>query len=213
MPPAAIRRPAGVAGRARWNLAMSPFAILILSLSMSADAFAAALARGASARPGWTGAIRGGLVFGVIEAITPLLGWALGRAAQGLVEQWDHWVAFVLLTIVGAHMIRNGLKGEPHIEEEAAPSRKGGVMMLALTAVGTSIDAAAVGVGLAMIDVNILVIAAAIGVSTFVCTTIGLRMGGKAGETLGARVELVAGIALIGLGLGILGKHTGFLYF
>lgn len=195
---------------------MSPFAILILSLSMSADAFAAALARGASARPGWSAALKAGLVFGVIEAITPLLGWALGRVAQGYVEQWDHWIAFVLLAIVGAHMIRNAFAAdeeEGDAADEAGKKRGGGPLLLVMTAVGTSIDAAAVGVGLAMIDVNILVVAAAIGFSTFVCTTIGMRIGGRAGERLGKRVELVAGIALIGLGLAILAEHTGFVHF
>lgn len=187
---------------------MSAIAILILALSMSADAFAAALARGAATRPNWLAAAKGGAVFGIVETITPLLGWAIGRLAQGAVEQWDHWIAFVLLAGVGAHMIRSGLRDEPSAD---TTPRGSGPMLLVLTAVGTSIDAAAVGVGLALIDVNILVVAAAIGLSTFICTTIGLRLGGKASHHLGGWVELAAGCALIGIGLLILAEHTGYL--
>lgn len=191
---------------------MSPVAILILALSMSADAFAAALARGASTRPNWLTAVKGGAVFGVVETITPLLGWGVGRVAQGALERWDHWIAFMLLAGVGAHMIRSGLRDEPaEAPFSDAAARSGGALLLVLTAVGTSIDAAAVGVGLALIDVNILVVAAAIGFSTFVCTTIGLRLGGKASHHLGGWVELAAGAALIGIGLLILAEHTGYL--
>ncbi len=187
---------------------MSPFAILALALSMSADAFAAALARGAATRPGWGAALKGGAVFGIVEALTPLGGWLIGRLAQGAVEQWDHWIAFALLCAVGLHMIRNGLRAEPDLDESLPTT---GLVLLIVTAIGTSIDAAAVGIGLALIDVNILLVAVAIGLSTFICTTIGLRLGGNAGQFLGRRVELVAGIVLIGIGLLIVADHTGYL--
>ena len=81
---------------------VTPAAILVLSLSMSADAFAAAVGRGAAHRPTLPAAIKAGLVFGVIEATTPLIGWGLGRLAAEFVEQIDHWIAFGLLGLVGA---------------------------------------------------------------------------------------------------------------
>ena len=77
---------------------MSPFSIAALAFSMSADACAAAMARGVATRPNWPSAIKGGMVFGIIETITPLVGWALGLAASRYIAAIDHWVAFVLLT-------------------------------------------------------------------------------------------------------------------
>lgn len=186
---------------------VSPIAIVILAFSMAADAFAAALARGARHRPAWPQAVRTGLVFGLIETITPLAGWAFGRAAAGYVEAVDHWIAFFLLIGVGGRMIREAFISPDDPDE---PPR-GGWMTLVATAVGTSIDAAAVGVGLAMIEVNILVVAASIGAATTLMATIGLRIGRMAGEWLGRRVEFVAGLALILLGTAILLEHTGYL--
>ena len=87
---------------------MTPGAIAILSLSMSTDAFAAAIGKGSSLhKPRLTEALRAGVIFGVIEAITPMIGWAIGHAATRWVEAWDHWIAFTLLVALGLHMIYN----------------------------------------------------------------------------------------------------------
>jgi len=190
---------------------MSPFGIAALSLSMSADAFAASIARGASTRPNLAGAIRGGLVFGVIEAITPLLGWALGLATASFVGAVDHWIAFTLLAVVGARMIREALTREDGGEEAPAASGwRGGVVLIA-TAIGTSVDAAAVGISLALVGESILVIALAIGVATCMMTTIGLGIGRIAGARLGRIVEIVGGCVLITIGTVILFEHLGVL--
>jgi len=189
---------------------MTPLAILILSLSMSADAFAAAVARGAAHRPSWPEAIRAGLVFGVIEALTPIVGWALGRVASDWVESVDHWIAFGLLAAVGSKMITEALKRESGAEPDVRKGKAGAVGLVA-TAVGTSIDAAAIGVTLALIGANILVIALSIGATTFLLATLGLRLGGMAGARLGSTVEFVGGLALIALGTKILLEHLGHL--
>lgn len=186
---------------------MSPISILVLSLSMSADAFAAAVGRGASHRPTFPTAVRNGLVFGVIEGITPLIGWALGIAAAGFVEQIDHWIAFGLLGAVGGKMLWEAF--QPAEEGDEAKAAKRGLVALVAVAIGTSIDAAAVGVGLAFIGANILIIAAAIGATTFVMTTIGMLIGKAVGVRFGKAAEFVAGVALIGLGTMILLEHTG----
>lgn len=186
---------------------MTPGAIAILSLSMSTDAFAAAVGRGASHRPSVVGAVKAGLVFGVIEAITPLIGWALGIVAAGLIERIDHWIAFTLLVIVGGKMIWEASKPRD-AEDDAAPRRSGPWALIA-TAIGTSIDAAAVGVGLAFIGADILVIAASIGFTTFALTTIGMLIGASVGVRFGKAAELIGGLALIGLGLAILLEHLG----
>src|SRR5690606_21599821 len=95
---------------------MSPLSILLVGFAMSTDAFAAAVGKGAAMRkPRFADALRAGLIFGVIEAITPIIGWLLGRAASQYVEAFDHWIAFVLLGALGVHMILAGFK--PNEEE------------------------------------------------------------------------------------------------
>ena len=190
---------------------MSPVAIVILSLSMSADAFAAAIGRGAKHRPTLPQALRSGLVFGVIEAITPLIGFALGVAAAAFVEAVDHWIAFGLLGAVGGKMIWEALKPEAEDDAEATKAVSRGLIALVATAVGTSIDAGAVGVGLALLGENIWLIAASIGFTTFALATLGLLIGKAAGAQLGKIVELVGGVALVALGLKILLEHLGVL--
>ena len=195
---------------------MTPIAIAILSLSMSADAFAAAIGRGAQHRPTLPQALRSGLVFGVIEAVTPLIGFGLGIAAAGFVAAIDHWIAFGLLGAVGGKMIWEALKPEDEAEEDESAAGKAasrGLVALVATAVGTSIDAGAVGVGLALLGENIWLIAACIGATTFALATLGLLIGKAAGTRLGKIVELVGGIALIALGLKILLEHLGVLAF
>jgi len=191
---------------------MSPFSIAILSLSMSADAFAASIGRGASQRPSWSGAIKGGAVFGIIEAIAPIIGWSLGLVAASVVERVDHWIAFVLLAGVGGRMIWEAWKRDADaVAEPTEITRKAGIIALIATAIGTSIDAAAVGVGLAFIGVDIWLIALAIGFTTFVMTTIGLGIGRYVGARFGSAVEIIGGVLLIGIGTAILADHTGFL--
>lgn len=189
------------------DVAMTPTSIVVLSLSMSADAFAAAVGRGAAHRPGLLGAMRTGLVFGAVEALTPLLGWSLGLVAAGFVTAVDHWIAFVLLGAVGTRMALDALSRRRG--DGQGPGR--GLAALLATAVGTSIDAAAVGISLAFLQANILVIAAAIGVATFTMASLGMLVGRAAGTRLGRIVEFAGGLALVGLGTGILLEHTGWL--
>src|SRR5690606_3087179 len=136
---------------------MNPLSILLLALAMSTDAFAAAIGKGAAMRtPRWRDALRAGLVFGLIEATTPIVGWLLGSSAPAAVEAWDHWIAFGLLAALGLHMIHKALRGGT--DDDAAPQR--GLGTLALAGLATSIDALAVGVGLAFVEVDILAVAA-----------------------------------------------------
>lgn len=97
---------------------MNPVATLFLAFAMSTDAFAAAIGKGATLkRPHWREAVRTGLIFGVIEALTPLVGWFLGKAAAQYVSAWDHWIAFALLLVLGARMVFNSFAAK---EIEAA---------------------------------------------------------------------------------------------
>ena len=190
---------------------MTPATIAMLSLSMSTDAFAAALAKGAAldnslARQRWGEALRTGLVFGSIEAITPLLGWAAGFAASTYVAAVDHWVAFALLGAIGLHMLFGALRARGGAEDSAR-LRRHGLAILVATAIGTSLDAMAVGVSLAMLDVNIAVVAGAIGLATFVMASAGILVGRYVGGRFGRWAEGLGGIFLMGLGGWILVEH------
>ncbi len=188
---------------------MNFLSIAALAMAMSTDAFAAAIGKGtALQKPRWSEALRTGAIFGVIEAITPLIGWALGLAAVNAVKDWDHWIAFVLLGALGLHMVVGGLRkdeadGAP---QQARPARHS-FARLALTGFATSIDAMAVGVGLAFIDVDILSVAAAIGFATFVMVTLGVMLGRVMGAAVGRRAEVLGGLVLVAVGAAILYEH------
>ncbi len=179
---------------------------ILLAIAMSTDAFAAAVGKGAALqKPHWREALRTGFIFGVIEGLTPIIGWWLGSAAASYVRDWDHWIAFFLLAALGLHMIYAGLKNSP---ETAAPKPdRHGFWLLALTGLATSIDAMAVGVGLAFLNVNIFPIAAAIGLTTFLFVTAGVMLGRVLGVLAGKRAEIFGGILLIGIGSAILHEH------
>lgn len=185
---------------------MSPIAIILIALSMSVDAFAAALVKGAGLRNAkWGEALRTGAIFGLVETATPLIGWAAGLAASSFVEAVDHWIAFGLLGIVGGKMIYESLKGDHATRER--PHRHS-LLVLVVTAIGTSLDALAVGISFAFLDVNILAAAGMIGLSTFIMTTIGVKIGHAAGTRLGSQAEFVGGLCLIAIGCFILAEHT-----
>jgi putative Mn2+ efflux pump MntP len=186
-------------------LPVNPVSLIFLALAMSTDAFAAAIGKGSSLhKPRLTEALRTGLIFGVIEAITPVIGWFIGQAATRWVESWDHWIAFTLLVALGLHMIYNGLK---HEEAEEEKPGQHSFFILAVTAVATSIDALAVGVGLAFVDVNIWVAAGAIGLATMTMVTIGVMLGRVLGTVVGKRAEIVGGVVLMIVGATILYEH------
>ncbi|WP_060484611.1 manganese efflux pump MntP [Pseudomonas sp. NBRC 111123] len=184
---------------------MNPISLAFLAFAMSTDAFAAAIGKGSSLhKPRLAEALRTGLIFGVIEALTPVIGWLLGQAASQYVEQWDHWIAFALLLLLGAHMVHAGLKPD---DEEVEKQSQHSFWILAVTAVATSIDALAVGVGLAFVDVNIWVAAAAIGLATMTMVTLGTMLGRALGSVVGKRAEIVGGIVLMLVGATILYEH------
>jgi len=187
---------------------MPPAAIFLLSISMSVDAFAVSVGRGTSLTRHRIGeALRTGVVFGIVEAITPLLGWLAGMAASDWVADFDHWVAFALLTGVGLHMIHEALKGGPG---RPAAERRPSMLVLIATAFGTSLDAMAVGLSLAFLDLELLAmvtVAAAIGIATFVMSTAGILLGRMIGNRMGVVAEILAGIVLCVLGSSILYEH------
>lgn len=184
---------------------MSPIAILILAFGMSIDSFVASVSRGASLRkPPMREILRTGAVFGLVEAMTPVIGWLAGMAASRYVQAYDHWIAFILLSLVGGKMALDGFAKRGAADD--AP-RGGSIAILIATAIGTSIDAMAVGVTLAFLQVNIVVIAAAIGATTFAMSAGGMLVSHMIGDRFGKWAEVFGGAVLFALGLSILVQH------
>lgn len=191
------------------RMAMSPYSIVLIGFAMSTDAFAAAIGKGAAMRkPQWRDALRAGLIFGCIEAITPVIGWLLGRAASSHLQAFDHWIAFGLLGALGVHMIVAGLRADPDDanDQDDAP-KKNGMLALAATGFATSIDAMAVGVSLAFLDVHIGVVAVVVGLCTFSMVTAGVMLGRALGNLIGKRAEILGGVILVIVGSVILYEH------
>jgi len=183
---------------------MNLSATLLLAFGMSMDAFAASMGKGATLhKPKFSEALRTGLIFGAIETLTPLIGWGLGMLASQFVLEWNHWIAFILLTFLGGRMIIEGIRNE--VEDE--PVHRHGFWLLVTTAIATSLDAMAVGVGLAFLQVNIIATALAIGCATLIMSTLGMMIGRFIGPLLGKRAEILGGLVLIGIGAQIMWSH------
>ncbi|MGR7559968.1 manganese efflux pump MntP [Klebsiella aerogenes] len=185
---------------------MNISATILLAFGMSMDAFAASIGKGATLhKPKFSEALRTGLIFGAIETLTPLVGWGLGMLASQFVLKWNHWIAFVLLVFLGGRMVIEGFLGGD--DDECEAPRRHGFWLLVTTAFATSLDAMAVGVGLAFLQVNIIATALAIGCATFTMSTLGIMVGRFIGPLLGKRAEILGGIVLIGIGAQILWGH------
>lgn len=185
---------------------MNLSATLLLAFGMSMDAFAASIGKGATLhKPKFSEAVRTGLIFGAIETLTPLVGWGLGMLASQFVLEWNHWIAFILLVFLGGRMIIEGFRGDS--DEACEATRRHGFWLLVTTAFATSLDAMAVGVGLAFLQVSIVTTALAIGCATFIMSTLGIMVGRFIGPLLGKRAEILGGIVLIGIGSEILWSH------
>ena len=192
---------------------MNLLTTILLALGMSVDAFAAALARGAgSLHYTWRQTVKTALIFGIVETITPLIGWLVGSMTQKFIAEYDHWLAFGLLLALGLKMIWGALHDD---DDEAAATDKNRtdttLLLTVITAIATSIDSMVVGVGLAFLDANIWLTALAIGTSTTIMAAIGLRLGRLLGQKIGSRAEMAGGVVLIGIGTFILLEHLGYL--
>lgn len=192
---------------------MSFISLLILAFAMSMDAFAVAIAKGAllNHRPTLWQALRMGLLFGIIEGLTPFIGWGLGKLTHQWIEQWDHWIAFCLLFGLGLKVIYEHFSERPEIktlETEAPEQHKKTWFMLILTAIGTSLDAMTVGVSLAFLEANIALAMLMIGLATTLMVSLGILIGQRVGEKFGKYAELLGGLVLMIIGSFILYSHT-----
>ena len=192
---------------------MSLGELLIIAVGVSMDAFAVAVCKGLSIQTlKLRHALIVGLWFGLFQALMPTLGWLLGSAFADLITAVDHWVVFALLAIIGGNMIRESLGKEEGCEcEECNCSLAfGNMLMLALA---TSIDALAVGVSFALLNVNILAVVLSIGLCTFLISTVGVKIGNVFGARFKSKAEFLGGAVLVLMGLKILLEHLGIINF
>ena len=179
--------------------------LFVIAVGLSMDAFAVSICKGLSVRelkP--KHALTVGVYFGGFQMLMPLIGFALGVRFQSFITSIDHWIAFVLLGLIGANMIR---ESREHDEENLSDSFSFGTMLP--LAVATSIDALAVGVTFAFLQVSILPAVCFIGATTFVLSCIGIRIGHVFGLKYKSRAELFGGAVLILMGIKILLEHLG----
>ena len=179
--------------------------VLLIAAGLSADCFAVALGASTSGKGySYVQMLRVCLAFGAAQTVMPVLGWLGGKTLVNLISNYDHWVAFGLLLIIGGRMIWESFHSKEDETKERDFSK--GLPLLTL-AVATSIDALAVGISFAFLSVNIVVAVLTIGVVCFLITGLGFLAGRKAGQVLGERAETIGGIILIGIGIRILLAH------
>ena len=185
---------------------MSYLELFVIAVGLSMDAFAVSICKGLSVRrlkPRHN--LICGLYFGGFQALMPVIGWLLGRQFESLIKSIDHWIAFALLVLIGANMIREAVKNEEeNLNDSFSPKT-----MLPL-AVATSIDALAVGVTFAFLDVSIVPAVSMIGATTFILSAVGVKIGNVCGAKYKSKAELVGGIVLIAMGVKILIEHLFF---
>ena len=190
---------------------MSMPELFVIALGLSMDAFAVAICKGLSMkRMSWKNAVITGLYFGGFQGGMPLIGYLLGTSFRGMITSVDHWIAFLLLGLIGAGMIKEALGRE---EDEAGQSDSFHVKTMVPLAVATSIDALAVGVTFAFLNVQIVPAVSFIGVITFLLGIAGVKIGNVFGLKFKAKAELAGGIILILMGCKILLEHLGILPF
>ena len=181
--------------------------LFLIAVGLSMDAFAVSVCKGlAMPKCTFKKAAIVGLWFGGFQALMPAIGYVLGAQFQETIASIDHWIAFVLLALIGGNMIHEALDND---EEEADASLD--VKTMFLLAVATSIDALAIGITFAFLKVNIVPAVCFIGIVTFIISFAGVKIGNVFGARYKNKAEIVGGVILILLGLKILLEHLGFL--
>lgn len=177
--------------------------LIVLSIGLAMDAFAVSICKGLSmCKMNWKNAIIIGLYFGIFQALMPVIGYLLGVGFQDKITNIDHWIALILLCIIGINMIKEALAKEKEKTDDSVKFKD-----MIILAIATSIDALAVGVTFAFLNVNILIAVTLIGIITFIISVIGVKIGNVFGDKYEKKAELAGGIILILLGIKILLEH------
>lgn len=187
---------------------MSIVSLFLIAVGLSMDAFAVSVCKGLSlTEMKWKYAVLAGLYFGGFQALMPLIGYILGVQFQDYITSIDHWIAFVLLGLIGLNMLKEARQKDDCFE----PNASFDVKTMTMLAVATSIDALAVGITFAFLKVHILAAVLFIGLITFCFSAAGIKIGNLFGMKYQAKAEAVGGIILILMGFKILLEHLGFL--
>ncbi|WNM27371.1 manganese efflux pump MntP family protein [Demequina capsici] len=189
---------------------MSILTLLLTALGVSADAFAVSVGKGLHLRRlVWRPALQLAITFGVFQAVMPVIGWLLASTFAAQMAAFDHWIAFGLLTAIGAKMLWEARSADEDDVAEEVPDHEVtiGMRELLVLGVATSIDALAVGVSFAFLSVDIVAAVLVIGAVTFVASLAGYRVGHHAGRHLRSWAEIAGGLVLIGIGVRILIEH------
>lgn len=191
---------------------MGFFELFLIAVGLSMDAFAVSICKGLKMQRfnvRHAGVIA--LAFGGFQALMPVIGWFLGKQFESYITGIDHWIAFALLAVIGGKMAVESFKKEE--EDSSNENEKLDVKELLVLAVATSIDALAVGITFAFLQVGIVPAVSLIGVITFVLSAVGVFIGHKFGAKFKSKAELAGGIILILIGLKILLEHLGVISF
>lgn len=193
---------------------MSIWEILLIGLGVSADAFAVSMCKGVEMKKFiFKYALLIALFFGGFQMLMPLIGWAAGTLFEKYITQFDHWIAFGLLLLLGGKMIYDGIFDKDEQKEGEEKPLKLGFLTLLVMAIATSIDALAVGVTFAFLKVNIWMAVSIIGATTFAFSLVGVGIGVKVGDKFKNKAEIFGGVILILIGLKILLEHLGVINF
>ena len=182
--------------------------LLLVAVGLSMDAFAVSVCKGLSVKKvGVKHAALAGLYFGGFQFLMPVIGYLLGFRFENIIQNVDHWIAFVLLAFIGGNMIKESFSKAEEMNDDF------GIKTMLIMAVATSIDALAVGITFAFLNVSILPASALIGVTTFLLSFAGIYIGNVFGACYKSKAELAGGVILFLIGLKILLEHLGIIPF
>ena len=177
--------------------------LVLLGIGLAMDAFAVSICKGLSMKKmSWKNAIIIALYFGIFQAVMPLIGYLLGTTFESFVTSIDHWIAFILLSLIGGNMIKEAFDSEDENKNDKVDFKT-----MIVLAVATSIDALAVGITFAFFDVNLPLAISIIGIITFCISMFGVKIGNKFGDKYQNKAEFTGGLILIILGIKILIEH------
>lgn len=184
---------------------MSILEVVLIAIGLAMDAFAVSICKGLSMKKmSWKKSLVVGAYFGVFQGIMPVIGYFLGSTFESMVTQIDHWIAFVLLTLIGVNMLKEAFGKDCDNCNDSVDFKT-----MIVLAIATSIDALAIGITFAFLQTNIVLSALVITIITFVICVIGVKIGNKFGDKYERKAETVGGLILILMGIKILLEHLG----
>ena len=188
---------------------MNLIEVIGIGIGLAMDAFAVSVCKGLSMKKmNWKNAIIIALYFGIFQAVMPIIGYFLGTTLSGFVENVDHWIAFILLAIIGGNMIKDSADEEIEKRNDRVDFKT-----MILLAIATSIDALVVGITFSFFKTNIALSVGIVGIITFILSIIGVKIGNRFGDKFQNKAEITGGIFLIIIGLKILLEHLGIITF